>query len=436
MRNLLAKLGAFADQPTNAPLAFDADRMAFSRRLDELLARRGGKPDEIAYRIGAAATTARIATAIEQSLGPNDLFVHVEEGFFLLVFPLLDRWESRLKAAKMRRDIEQKLAGIEIELEEASLAGPDKVVFAPCADLDSLVAAMLHESESGVKSPAAAVAGSKSSAPIGEAYASGQRLTGIDFVYRPMLTLQTNIVSTFLVVPVREVSAGHFDSGYRVLLNSTDPFEIFDLDQLTLTQTSLELRRFIDSGGRSLFALPVHFETLASQRRCRDFCQLAAEKLAGIEKRIVFEMVGLPDKIPQARLVNLVTALSPHARTVIARFPSDSFEFMDYRSTGLHAVGIDVYESSKRERTLMGEIDRFVDTARKSRLKSYIQGVRSLSMLTAAMSGGFDYIAGHALGQPCTRAENIKTFQLSEMHRAVIGAYAGSAAGGPVNVAA
>ena len=409
MLELLEKLGAAGRAGS------DPERAQFAQRLQSVLARRNGQTDKIAYHVGIETHHLKAAEIIEHNLSANDFYVRAGDNAFIIVYPMLRRRDSRLKAAMLRRTLESELSDATVDLQEATLDSSGVLAFAPCPDLDSLISELIRESEAAAEQD---IDGPSTASP--DKPAPRLQLEGIGFVYRPMLTLQTKMVSTFIVVPTREIGRNRFESGYQVLNNPGDASEILELDQMTLVSTVAELKQLMGSGGRSLFAVPVHFETLASSHRGREYAQLCGSKLAGLEKRIVFEIEGLPDRAPQSRLAEIVAKLAPTSRAVIARFPSDSCDFFDYRTSGLHAVGIDVYSSSKGERELMGEIDRFVETARKSRLKSYIQGIRSLSLLTAAISTGFDYIAGHALGAACPHAQDIKAFEMGESYRGFV----------------
>ena len=385
---------------------FDGDRAEFFRKLKIILARRGAHAQDLVFRLTTYTNERLVAGVIARSLGANHLSLAIDSRVFLLIYPLLGAREARLTAARARTMVEAALSGETVELDEISLGRNGMIETTPCPELNSLIDQMISESETSAKPTSNAESTDRVGAEFPE----------VNFVYRPMLTLQTKIVSTFIVMPVREVAPKRYESGYEVLDNPHDPASILALDQFTFKRSLTELKTLIASGGRSLFAVPVHFETLANPQRSTEYVRLCAEQSEAIQKRFVFEIVGLPGKVPQARLVQLVAPLLPVARAVIGRFPSDDFEFLEYRSSGLHAVGIDVYQTGKRERNLMTDMDRFVEMARKNRIKTYISGVRSLSLLTAAISGGFDYIAGHALGPTCPKAEDVRTFQMDESY--------------------
>jgi hypothetical protein len=408
-----------------------AELVAFERRLDRVLTRRRPQLSDIVYRIALDQVRERlgprwneirhynrIEAILAQSLGADDLYIRYDRNSYLLVFPMLGRREGHLKSVKIAKIIETTLFGADSEpglvhIELATLADDGTVCFAECEDMGTLLGEPVSVRQTTV-ARFATEAGTDMHAV--DAVPRPHSLADVDFTFRPMLTVQTKIVSTFVAVPIREVSLHRFESGYDVLSNPFDPVDVLHLDQLTVANVLDELRYLMMAGARSLFVIPVHFETLASQRRSREYRRFCIERTLGLEKRIVFEILEPPGNVPQARLLDLVMSLAPMSRTVIARFAPDSFEFANCRASGLHAVGLDLYAAEKNERTQMADLERFAGSAKRNQLRTYVQGVRSLSLLTAALAGGFDYVAGHALGPACRRAEDIKSFRLSELY--------------------
>ena len=86
--------------------------------------------------------------------------------------------------------------------------------------------------------------------------------------------------------------------------------------------------------------------------------------------------------------------------------------FTAFGLAGLHSVGMDVFETEKSEKEIMNEMSEFVFNARKNQLKTFIQGVRSISLFTAAVTTGFDYISGYALSSVLESAEDVHAFKL------------------------
>jgi hypothetical protein len=244
---------------------------------------------------------------------------------------------------------------------------------------------------------------------------------GIRYIFRPMLAVRTKIISTFLCIPIRTVQGRLCVSGYEVLGTQTPhPGQYLALDICTLRRVGLELSRMGKTSEKSLVGIPVHFETLADLRRRREYIRRSDEVIGSHQDRVVYEIVGLPDGIPQVRLVDLVSSLRPIARAVIARFTPEHRDFPAFRTAGLHAVGIDVYGTVKREETLMREMESFATAANQNRLKTYVLGIRSISLYTAAVASGFDYAAGHALTSIAEAAEGAYVYRLETPYLSVL----------------
>ena len=233
----------------------------------------------------------------------------------------------------------------------------------------------------------------------------------VDFIFKPMLAINSKIVSTFLCMPVRPIPGGFVPDTTACRLPRTNP-AIFDLDVLTLNKGAEALDNLFKTDKKSLIAIPVHFETLAKRTRRIKYMELCAEHFDNRERRIVFEVCGLPDGIPQSRLTELATELHNHARSVLTRVAMDHKVFKGYHESNVHAVGIDVYKHAGNERDVMERIRAFLKVAKYHRLKTYIIGIDTISLYSAAIAEGFDYIAGYALANSVASAEDIYKFEL------------------------
>ena len=183
---------------------------------------------------------------------------------------------------------------------------------------------------------------------------------------------------------------------------------------------SHDLDALAQTGGKSLLAVPVHMETLAESRHRADYMRLCSKAFANHTDRVVLELVGLPAGIPQVRLTELVSILRPHGRAVIARFNPEHRDFPAFRVSGLHAVGVDLYNSRIREEALLRELEDFAANAAKNNLKSYALGVRSISLYTAIVAAGFDYAAGHALTSAAETPENAYVYRMESPYLALL----------------
>lgn len=343
---------------------------------------------------------------IKAHLSSRDLFIRRDDISYLVVFDSLPRLQGHLKANMLNEEIARALVGVEEAdkltcVMDVTVDDKGTVVISQAPDKDQLILELVNKAD---QDRTGAVLPDISSTLV---------LDGIDFIYRPMLVTRTRVVSTYVCIPVRKDKLGQFLSGYGVLGSSPSPQELFELDHLTQHVAAEELEKLITKHARSLIALPVHFETLASVQRRMKYMSNIETIMRNHTDRIVFEMVGLPESIPQPRILELTSALRRSSRAVIARFSSDHGNFPAYRTAGLHAVGIDVFSQAISERGLIKDMENFVTNAKENQLRTYAHGIRSISLLTAAICAGFDYLDGYALSSIATGALDVRGFSLA-----------------------
>lgn len=422
---------------------------AFASRIDRVLEQRndvGGHLflldfSVIKEKLGAKWGTSSdkihktIKAIIQKHLTAHDVQFQKDDVTYLLLLPSLGVQEGQLKSSIIAEDVTEALIGANTvsslfkvqtvtTTEDGDLISEETP---PISNLLERVSERLTAMPPKPQQPSAppeaehpgaqrspeAEAGQAAPKPATDAEAA---LRDFHFVFRPLLSVKTKVISTFLCIPVRETQPGVYASGYKVLGHGPTADEIYALDLACLDKVSKELWALSVAKKRSLLALPVHFDTLADHRRRVEYVNHCQDKFQELSNRVIFEITGLPDGIPQPRLLEFVSALKPVSRAVIARFSADHKEFPSYRVAGLHAVGIDVYQHATNEAILMKQMDKFAQHAHKVQLKSYVEGVRSLSLFTAAITSCFDYIAGYALSGVVDSAEDIKEFKLDSLY--------------------
>lgn len=344
---------------------------------------------------------------IQSHLTARDLFIRRDDVSYLVVFDALPKLQGHLKANTLNEEIARALVGTEeagklICVMDVAIDAKGEVVISQAPGKDQLITELVSQADRD-RATGAKTQGDQS--PI--------MLDGVEFIYRPMLVTRTRVVSTYVCIPVFKDLSGQYLSGYGVLGSDPSPQAIFELDHMTQHVAAAELEKLINTHVRSLIALPVHFETLASLQRRMKYLENIESIMQTNTDRIVFEMVGLPENIPQPRILELTSALRRSSRAVIARFSPEHGNFPAYRTAGLHAVGIDVFSMTKNERALIKDMETFVVNAKENQLRTYAHGIRSISLLTAAICTGFDYLDGYALSSVATGALDVHGFSLA-----------------------
>lgn len=381
--------------------------------LEPLRRQFGKKWDIMAGKIHNA-----VRETVESHMSAADACTPYADTSYLMAYSRLDRHEIQLKCSLISRELARRLIGTEsayneIKIKEATVGDDGRIAFTEIADIGTVM--NNQTGKPSVKSESRLLAEPKLWA--GDVIDRD----GIRFIYRPLLALRGMIVSTYICLAIKQDSVGSFFSGYAILPDPSSTLQIADLDLLTMATAATELSLIMETGAKTLISLPVHFETIANNRtrtKYLDYCGRHLKKYANF---LVFELVGLPEGAPQSRIVELAGMLRPFARAVIARFTMDRKTFGLCRSANLHAVGMDLYYHHEGEASIMRQFNRFVEAANKERLKTYVHGIHTISLNTAAIAAGFDYIGGYALSSVAESPMPARRYDLYSMYRPLLG---------------
>lgn len=374
--------------------------------LDRVRDTLGEKWDRVVDKVH---TTAQ--WVIEQKLSPQEFSIRYDETHYVIAFADLDEARARIKLAILARDLTQKLLGSAlaeslIDITTAEIGPDGEISLTKSASLEALVRDQKALSDESV----------------------AEDSSTIDFIFRPLWVVRQKVISAYFCIPLVQTDDGTYLSGYEVLTDPHDAPQIMDLDLRTLERVAWELGKLKEAGEHTLLSLPVHFETLAVQAKRLAYIQKCSALLAELDRRIIFELVGLPEGVPQSRIQELAQSLRQFARAVMARFDVEHRNFSAYRMAGLHAVGVDIFASHAKEKTVMHQTEEFAEAANRNGLKTYIHGIRTLSMYTAAVAAGFDYVDGYAISSAAREVKEVERFDLRTPYDLMLSGDAGPVA--------
>lgn len=443
IKDIFSKLGFFSDsENTNQNPKFSSSEYLeqsrelrlFEARVDNVLAdvtKVGGHLflldfSGIKANLGDKWTKSRghidsqIKSIILKNLSPHELHFKKDDTTYILLLPDLDLLEGQMKSSAIAEDVSQTISGVSahFNVEVVTMSDEGELVRVNAPSLGHLVNSVIdHLETTSTDGQSDEMDNPRTQ---GEVSKTNQLLEGITFVYRPLLSAQTKIISTFICIPVRELEAGQLKSGYSVFGKNPKAEEIQALDIACVSKVARELEDLIKTEKRSLLAIPIHVETLQDIIVRAAYIKHCREKFKGRYKRIIFEIIGLPKDLSKARIGEFTSTLKPFCRVVIARISTHHKKLSAVVGTGLHAVGLDLFEGGDDEAQLMKEMDIFVGAARQIKIKCYVEGVHSRSLFMISVTNGFDYICGSALSGIVKNASDIKEFKLEQMYVSIL----------------
>lgn len=392
---------------------------------------------------------AGIEVILDNRLTAADLYIRIEGPSYLIVFGEIDHDAAKLKCALIGREIEKHVFGDDVDLAEISvrasvfrlddgLAGQGEEI-----DLLGMIGALKQGAGQTVpgerrepdgmaaagRRPEAADDGDLPPIPNHEPPHGPQppRISYVlvpifqtattppsSFVYRPIWHTRQDAIATYLCQPmwVKSNAVGAAGEGtieYQLAYSGEG-------DIATLEEVCRTFRALAAEGRRVLLSMSVHLETVARSATRKEFLAVAAG-LSPAERRFLsVEFAGIDETVPVMRLTELVSVIQPFCRSVILRCPLDRRRFAGVREARLYAVGVEIGPFHGPEAGLLARLDDFAGAAQAAGLRSYAHGLRSRSLMSAAISAGFDYVDGDPVAPLRERPSNAYRFSLTDLY--------------------
>jgi hypothetical protein len=361
--------------------------------------------------------------AIERRLTNVDVYTRYKEHHYLIIFAQLSKEQAQLKCALIAEEITKRLLGEDITpdlLEVKTMVSPvgGEIGFEDVPSIEVL-AVKLSGSEDATDSGKTAA---NSGAADGDDTwwedgnsAGADPLAGIQLVYRPMWDVKRNAVTTYLCVPARPGPVGRLLVGESEL-PTLDVAAVHRLDSLVQRRVISDLRKLVAANQRMLLCLPVHFETLASHARRAEYIALCQRGIPpqGV-KQLAFEVTGVPAGIAPSRLLDFSVALRRFGRGLLMRTTVDQIQFRPPNEWGVAGVGFESTLGGTPESRQIQDMERFAAAAKKAGLVAYVHGLRSISLTTAAVGAGFDFVAGDIVKSVVERPSSAYSFEMSDL---------------------
>ena len=375
--------------------------------IRQRLGKKWGKYREMAHRV--------VNDAIERRLTQHDVFTQYDELSYVIIFTGLEKRQAQLKIALIAKEIAMRLLGNDehtelVNVKSLSMKADGTAGFNEIPSVDMMVTKFREL-------PADHFRDEDEEAREND---QSSKLSELQFIFLPMWIVKRNVISTFSCLAVRELPGGELVAGYSALDADADADQIWKLDLLTVGKVQNEFQRLFKNKITAILSIPVHFETLANRKRQEKFVSQCKALPDQLHERVIFEVVDLPSGVPDSRLAQLIGPLKPISRSVLVRLALNSRNFAGYHAAGVHAVGFDLSTESGSEREIIGEMEKFVEVANKYSLKTYVHGIRSLSLNTAAISCGFDYLDGHSLASATDQVSGVYRLNLHDLYSPLV----------------
>lgn len=116
-----------------------------------------------------------------------------------------------------------------------------------------------------------------------------------------------------------------------------------------------------------------------------------------VRRFLILEVVEISEGLPQSRLTEVATMLSPHCRAVLARAPSETADVRPWRRCGLSGVTLECGHLDPADRSAQLRLGGFARRAAEVALSCVGYDLPSRSLMLAAWASGFTHVGGPLL---------------------------------------
>jgi hypothetical protein len=331
----------------------------------------------------------RLETILRQRLGPADLFMAVDEVFYLVTMPAANAVDAQIACLGAAHELYASYFGQcdmgMVHLYRAVQAAGDAIGIERISKEQLCVLAERAGIANGitkVRTEATRAAVPSEGSPVDNSVQ-----------FQPVWDARNEAITLYRCVPqpiaVRQGSS-------VVALEDLAPQFRTKVELSCLHQGIATLVRHLERGERFLMAFGVTYETLSSHTGRVEFTNACRELSSDFRQYIVMQLTDVPAGVPHGRLADLVMTLRPFARAVMAEIPSACRSYAAYENIGLQTIGLDLERAKLAPREISDEIAKLTAAAKRLSVSAFLWGVNDVGTLSSARHG-VHFITGPAI---------------------------------------
>ena len=321
----------------------------------------------------------RLETILRQRLGPADLFVAIDEVFYLVTMPAMNAEDSQVACLGAAHELYTGYFG-QCDLGMVHLYRAVK------AAGDAIGIERISKEELGILAERAGVTNGTGKARteptrVPPPVASESNSADNRAQFQPVWDARNEAITLYRCVPqpiaVRQGSS-------VVALEDLAPKFRTKVELSCLHQGIATLVRHLERGERFLMAFSVAYETLSSHTGRVEFTNACRELSSDLRQYIVMQLTDVPLGVPHSRLADLVMTLRPFARAVMSEIPTSCRSYAAYEDIGLQAIGLNLERAKLAPRELSDEIAKLTTAAKRLSVSGFLWGVGDMGTLSSA----------------------------------------------------
>lgn len=245
--------------------------------------------------------------------------------------------------------------------------------------------------------------------------------SNLQFIFRPLWSVKASVLGFSTVLPAHIRNGTELRVGYDMLPAKFTNEQLSFLDELVL-KNAVKICLEEEAGKRPvLLVIPVHYDGLSQPGRLERYAKICTHIPASARKFLSFEIWGLSGAYGHQHILKILSVLRRYSGLQLGMLSQAPNDLSFWNTVGLHGLGIDVGEWSRRhenEKALIEALERFRLCTYRSGLRSYARGVSTRSIALACVAAGFDFLDGNVI-QQTLEPSTIRRFVLQDLYRQI-----------------
>lgn len=238
----------------------------------------------------------------------------------------------------------------------------------------------------------------------------------VRFLYAPAWLVKREMIAAQTCIPARILDDGSIVQGGGAMPSRRAAPVNFSLDILALRKVAEDLEQQAKDGVTCLVVLPVHIQTLAHGRFRLPFLAAFAAVPDSVRTQIMVEIMGVTEATPSSTLAGVVTRLTPLCRRLLIRTRLETRTLAHLGFPEIQAVGVDLSALPYGEREIFRGMETFNALARSHGKRTFVHGLRTRSLLSAAAAAGFWYLDGAIISAAQFEPEPAKRWTIADVY--------------------
>lgn len=368
---------------------------------------------------------ARIEGLLRAKLGPNDLFLRLVDTAYLITMPTTDAEDVSAICLAVAFELYTSFLGqcdiSQIQLNTVSSSDEETLELRPVpvekiillAQKVGILDALTRPSGGGGQAKSIAQVGFQST-PIaserkaipGSSVATASAVTEpqVEHHFVPVWSVPNAAVTTYACEAKSITFANRRQS---VPLSQLSSQERHIVEMMVFRAGLAQLEKSCAAGGRFLLNARLSFEFFGSPAGRMEVLSVCRNLSHSFRSYINFMIFEVPPGVAQTRLANMVGALRPFGRGVVATISPSLRAYGSYQGIGLKSVGFDLDEFAVQAPFCQNDAEQLAQFARRANLGTFLHTVRDKVTLKFAQDARIQFLSGPAIAPACAEPQGM-----------------------------